>query len=68
MWGTTIGKGTGLEYFKIFGNVCSIFVRFNRLWRLFCANAGKTTFLILGIFIFRRCHSRYLLEQAGEVL
>lgn len=43
MWGTTIGKGTWFGvFFKIFGNVCSIFVRFNRLWRLFCANAGKT--------------------------
>lgn len=68
MWGQQSVKTLGLEYFKIFGNVCSIFVRFNRLWRLFCANAGKTILLILCIFIFRRCHSRYLLEQAGEVL
>ena len=29
---------------------------------------ARQSFLILGIFIFRRCHSRYLLEQAGEVL
>lgn len=42
MWGQQSVKALGLEYFKIFGNVCSIFVRFNRLWRLFCANAGKT--------------------------
>lgn len=41
MWGQQSVKALGLEYFKIFGNVCSIFVRFNRLWRLFCANAGK---------------------------
>ena len=51
MWGQQSVKTLGLEYFKIFGNVCSIFVRFDRLWRLFCANAGKTI-LFNSVYIY----------------
>lgn len=69
MWGTTIGKGTWfgviLKYSGMFAvyscdlTVCGV---------CFVPMPARQSFLILCIFIFRRCHSRYLLEQAGEVL